>query len=100
MKRRVRVPCLGEIVIVGTTEKHNGSNQQPAIVNRVWNEGCVNVMVMPDAGTPFAMTSVSRFTPSSEENTEVPIQQFDFPETNRWKAYDDGVEEPPEGQEA
>lgn len=92
MKTRVRIPCVGEIVLVGTSEQYNGSNEHPAIVNRVWNDNCVNVTVLPDCGQPLSMTSVTR---STDATSSAPISQFRFPETNTWKAYDDGREDQP-----
>ena len=51
---------LGQTVIVKNTDKSNGSTEQPAIVNRVWGDDCVNVMVLPDCGEPYCLTSITR----------------------------------------
>lgn len=85
MKVSIRIPCLGEIVLVGTSERYNGSNEHPAIVTRVWNENCVNVTVLPDCAPPFMMTSATRATSPDQP---APISQFRFPETNTWKSYE------------
>lgn len=56
---------LGDSVVVKTAQAFNTTNEHPAIVNCVWDHGdldtgprCMNVMVLPDCGTPFCMTSV------------------------------------------
>lgn len=51
-------PSVGRIVLVSDTPESNGITEHPAIINRVWSETCVNVTVFPDAGTPYAKTSV------------------------------------------
>lgn len=56
---------LGDAIVVKTPSSFNGSNEHPAIVNHVWNDGStgspgmVNCTVLPDCGTPFCMTSVA-----------------------------------------
>lgn len=90
MKSRIRIPCLGETVLVGTLEQHNGSSEHPAIVTKVWDNHVVNVMVMPDAGTPFAMTSVVR-----NETDLVRAVHWRFGETNAWTKVGTDEEEQP-----
>jgi hypothetical protein len=55
----------GIVVVACTTTSFNGSNEQPAIVNRVWGNDdtlngpqMANMSVLPDCGPPFPMTSV------------------------------------------
>lgn len=61
-------PSLGRIVIYRGLES-NGSNEHPAIVNRVWTPECVNLTVLPDCGTPTAKTSVLPIDPANKEAT-------------------------------
>jgi hypothetical protein len=69
-------PSVGRIVIVRTPTMHNGSNEHPAIINRVWGSEdpasahgvhvCINVTVFPDCGEPFFMTSVPLYETKME----------------------------------
>ena len=81
MKKLLRIPCVGETVIVHTAEQHNGSFEHPAIVTRVWSDDTINVMVMPDDGTPFAMTSAKRAT----DGISLDPLQWKWGEVNTWK---------------
>jgi hypothetical protein len=36
-----------------------GAEHYPAVITRVWSPTCVNLQVLADAGTPFAVTSVT-----------------------------------------
>lgn len=63
----MQIPSLGRIVLaVCPQAKSNGADVAPAIITRVWGEHqaggwTVNVMVLPDSGTPVAATSVRLF---------------------------------------
>lgn len=61
-------PSLGRIVIYRGLES-NGSNEHPAIVNRVWSEDCVNLTVLPDCGEPTVKTSATSIDPANKEAT-------------------------------
>jgi hypothetical protein len=50
-------PSLGRIVLF-RSELSNGSQEHPAVVNRVWSDTCVNLTVFPDCGQPISKTSV------------------------------------------
>ena len=56
------VPSVGRVVLV-TGVSSNGVDVQPAIITRVWNPDCVNVMVLPDSGSPHPRTSIQARTP-------------------------------------
>ena len=50
-------PSVGRIVLF---KEHNTLNIVPAIITRVHgDEGCVNLLVFPDCGTPYVSTSVA-----------------------------------------
>jgi len=52
-------PTQGRTVIVqGLGVASNGINTQAAVVTRMWSPTMVNLMVLPDAGVPYALTSV------------------------------------------
>jgi len=51
-------PSIGRIVIF-RSEDHNGVLEHPAIITRVWNDTCVNLLVFFDAGTASPRTSVT-----------------------------------------
>lgn len=59
-------PQVGQTAIVLNIFS-NGLNEHPAILTRVWcydelkAEGCVNLTMFPDAGTPCIHTSVPFF---------------------------------------
>ena len=59
---------VGSVVVVKNARESNGSREHPAIVNRVWNPGCINVTVFPDCGSPYALTSLQSMAdfPSDE----------------------------------
>jgi hypothetical protein len=69
-------PSIGRVVIVRTSQTYNGSNEHPAIVNRVWGTNdpaeakgahvCINVSVLPDCAVPFCATSISLFETKAE----------------------------------
>jgi hypothetical protein len=55
-------PTLGRVVLFRSQDgEHlgNGAQEVPAIITRVWTDTCVNVLVMRDASSPLALTSVS-----------------------------------------
>lgn len=52
-------PSLGRVVLVKTAEQINGQNEHAAIITQVWSDTCINVMVLPGFGAPFAKTSVT-----------------------------------------
>lgn len=61
-------PGLGRIVIVRTPSASNGAYEHPAIITRAWGNDdtrnapqLVNVMVLPDCGTPYPLTSVTLY---------------------------------------
>mgnify|MGYP007007269948 CR=1 FL=1 len=56
----MQTPTIGRIVIVKGFSSNN-SDEQPAVVTRVFAPDYVNLMVMPDAGSPVARTSVRLF---------------------------------------
>lgn len=54
-------PRKGDVVIV-LNVLSNGTDEQAAIVTRVWDQGKdVNVMVLPDSGVPNAQCDVPFF---------------------------------------
>lgn len=69
-------PSLGRIVIARTSQAFNGSNEHPAIINRVWGSNdpaeakgahvAVNIAVLPDCGASFTATSVALFETKEE----------------------------------
>ncbi len=69
-------PTIGRIVIVKTDQHFNGSDEHPAIINRVWGANdpadargshvCINVTVLPDCAPPFCLTSVCLFETREE----------------------------------
>lgn len=50
-------PSIGRIVLFRQLSS-NGIIEHPAIINRVWSDTCVNLMVFPDCGVPTIKTSV------------------------------------------
>lgn len=66
-------PSLGRIVLVTDTGS-NGPAEHPAIVNCVHSQDCINVMVFPDGGTPYSMTSLT----ASEDGSAQP-QRWRWP---------------------
>lgn len=64
-------PSIGRIVIVPMDPAaNNGATEAPAVITRVWSEGCVNVRVFVDASNEvLSRTSVSLY-PSSAEATD------------------------------
>jgi len=63
-------PSIGRIVIVKGAVKSNGTDEHPAIINRVFDpnfdpasggHGYVNTTVFPDCGSPVCATSVNLF---------------------------------------
>jgi hypothetical protein len=55
----------GIVVVACTGTAFNGSNEQPALVTCVWGKDDTrnepqgaNIMVLPDCGSPFPMSSV------------------------------------------
>lgn len=59
-------PSVGRIVLVSGKES-NGVTEHPAIINRVWSDDKVNVMVFPDNGMPYPKTSVRQSTDGSAQ---------------------------------
>lgn len=65
-------PTQGRIVIVsGTSVRSNGCDTAPAIVTRAWGQRedgawVINATVLPDAGTPKALTSVALYAGAAE----------------------------------
>lgn len=72
----MQTPTIGRIVIVKGINSNN-SDEQPAVVTRVWAPDYVNTMVLPDAGTPFPQTSVKLF--ENREQAEQFKQAQAFP---------------------
>lgn len=69
MDSQPRTPSIGRIVIHRTQDpnkKFNGSKDHPAIVTCVFAPNCINVMVLPDCGTPYCATSQGEIDPASE----------------------------------
>lgn len=64
-------PTIGRIVIVKGLQS-NGSDEHPAVVTRVWNPTYLNVMVLPDAGQPQAVTSIAFFQTRDEAVAALP----------------------------
>lgn len=62
-------PSIGRIVVVKGALTSNGTDEHPAIVNRVWGNGepalgeavCINTTMFPDCGEKMAVTSVYMF---------------------------------------
>jgi hypothetical protein len=50
-------PSIGRIVLFRQLSS-NGTVEHPAIINRVWSDDMVNLMVFPDCGEPICKTSV------------------------------------------
>lgn len=50
-------PSIGRIVLF-RAEPSNGTVEHPAIINRVWTDTYVNLLVFPDCGQPVVKTSV------------------------------------------
>lgn len=78
-------PSLCRSVVIKGVQS-NGSDEQSAIVTRVWGNGepalnepvCINVMVLPDCGVPFSATSVSMF-----ENRRAAMKYLEVNPSNR-----------------
>lgn len=61
-------PSIGRVVIMRhTTEPSNGATDHPAIINRVWSDTMVNLMVFPDCGAAACKTSVKLIDSNSDE---------------------------------
>ncbi len=56
----MQTPTIGRIVIL-KGHISNNSDEQPAMVTRVFAPDYVNLMVFPDADNPFPRTSVRLF---------------------------------------
>lgn len=61
---------IGRVCIVkGGVAMSNGSDRAPAIINRVWNEGCdtrnapvlINTTLFPDCAPPTYATSINLY---------------------------------------
>lgn len=61
-------PSVGRIVLFRSLES-NGAKEHPAIITRVWSDGCVNLTVFPDYGEPVLKSSVT-FAEISETTAE------------------------------
>lgn len=59
-------PSIGRIVIYRGSQS-NGTNEHPAIINRVWNDDMVNLCIFPDCGQVGVQTSIKRIEPESTE---------------------------------
>lgn len=55
----IRVPALGETVLVDTGREYNGSRIHPGVVVRTWSGLCVNVRVLVDGAEVLWLTSCS-----------------------------------------
>lgn len=53
-------PTVGRIVLFRSPNLHsNGVDEHPAIINRVWTDECVNLIVFPDCSVPTVQTSAT-----------------------------------------
>ncbi len=56
-------PTIGRVVHYtqpDDQEPRNATRVHPAMITRVWNDTCVNLVVFFDAGSPQALTSVTK----------------------------------------
>jgi hypothetical protein len=60
-------PSVGRIVLF-RSEHSNGATEHPALINRVWSDTCVNLVVFPDCGVPMNKTSVVLNEDTTEGN--------------------------------
>lgn len=79
----MQTPTIGRIVIVKGFSSNN-SDEQPAVVTRVFAPDYVNLMVLPDAGTPEAKTSVRLF--ENREQAEQFMAMQSLPLAAFWPA--------------
>jgi hypothetical protein len=52
-------PSLGRIVLYRSFSS-NGVQEHPAMINRVWSDICVNLVVFPDCQAPVTKPSVTQ----------------------------------------
>jgi hypothetical protein len=83
-------PSIGRIVIVSDFQIHNGSDEHPAVINRVWGTNdpadergssvCINTTVLPDCGAPYNATSVQLFETKDEAKSSGSVRVAWWPE--------------------
>lgn len=60
----MQMPSISRNVVV---RNHGlGIGDAPAVVTKAWGPKCINVMVLPDGGTPACKTSVPFFQTEEE----------------------------------
>lgn len=82
-------PSVGRVVLFhGNAEQMgNGAAVVPALVTRVWSDNCVNLMVMRDASTPLAVTSVPYAEPEEADDKATFTASFGW----HWMPYQKAV---------
>lgn len=65
-------PHIGQMVVCVMDQGHsNNHNDQPAVITKVWSEGCVNIKVFPDCGDIFDATSIRYLTNGPEPESRL-----------------------------
>jgi len=62
-------PLLGNLVFIHG-RNHNGSLLHPGLITRILNDKSVNVIMFPDASSPYSLTSVPFVAGKSYQNEE------------------------------